>query len=70
MPDNPKILKIMSHTFTGHQATAEEWARAVPPIGHQNQPSTPLIIRTQGKAAHELEVRTDENGDLYLYLNK
>jgi len=68
MQDNPKLLKIPFKTLMGHHATPEEWARAIPPLGHQTHPHTPLVVRTPGPQSHELEVRVDGEGHLYLEL--
>jgi hypothetical protein len=68
MSEKLKLLKIPFKTFMGHHATPEEWAHAVPPMGHQSQPHAPLIVRTTGGESHELEVRVDNSGNLYLAL--
>lgn len=70
MENEPKRLKIPATIFMAHRATKQEWERATPPMAHRSQPSDPLVIKIPGKPEHAVEVRTDDDGNLFLELKK
>ena len=60
-------LKIPATIDQAHRATPEEWANAVPPMGHRSHPPAPLILDLPGEN-HHVEVRVDKTGMLFLEL--
>ena len=68
MKNQPSRLRIDRSIFRGHVATPKQWDAAKPNIerGHRTKPTDPFVLLVPGPKPYKVEVRTDEEGNLYL----
>jgi len=70
MEEKIKRKRIQVRTLEGHHAKPEDWARArpVPLEGHRCSPNDPLILVIPGSPKRRVELRADDQGNLFLEL--
>ena len=64
-----KILKVRPTQTSAHDAKPEEWNKAQPVeiySAHENQPHGHLIVSLPGGPKRLVEIRADEEGNLFL----